>query len=222
MKLKTPLIIVNFKTYKEATDERAVRLARICYSVAKKTKTNIAVAVQNTDIYQISKAVKIPILSEHIDPITYGAHTGHILPEAVKKGGAAGVLINHSEDRLKLEEIKKTIERAKESKLKTVVCAATTKMATEITRFNPDFIAIEPPELIGGDISVSKARPSLITNTIKAVHKIRKIPILCGAGIKTKEDVEKAYQLGVKGILVASGIIKAKNPEKILKEFASV
>ena len=45
---------------------------------------------------------------------------------------------------------------------------------------------------------------------------------LCGAGITNSGDVQKALELGTKGILVASGVVKAKNPEKILEEMANV
>lgn len=215
MRLKLPVIIVNFKTYKESVGGNAVKLAKICEKVAKKTKTSIAVAVANPDIYSVAKAVSIPVLSEHVDAIGYGAHTGHIVPENVMENGAFGVLINHSEDRLSLEAIKKTVERAKEAKLLAVVCASTPSMVSKIAGFNPDFIAVEPPELIGGNISVSKARPEVITNSLKRAGKI---PLLCGAGVKNREDVRIAVNLGAKGILVASGVTKAENPEKALIE----
>jgi triosephosphate isomerase len=78
----------------------------------------------------------------------------------------------------------------------------------------PDYIAVEPRELIGGKISVSQARPELISDTVKAV----KTKVLCGAGINTRQDVKKALKLGAKGVLVASAVAKSKNPGKVLKE----
>ena len=107
MGLKTPLIIVNFKTYESATGRNAEQLAKICEKVAKQTKINIAVAVQDADIYRVSHTVKIPVLSEHMDPISYGAHTGHILPEDIKENGAKGSLLNHSEDRFEIDDLEK-------------------------------------------------------------------------------------------------------------------
>lgn len=220
MGLKTPLIIVNFKTYKSATGRNAEKLAKLCERVAKQTNKNIAIAVQDADIYRISKSVKIPILSEHMDPISYGAHTGHILPEDIKENGAKGSLLNHSEDRFEVDDLEKSVAIAKRLNLKTIICASSDDVAESVAAFNPDFIAIEPPELIGGNISVSTAKPEVITNTVKKVNKISKIPVLCGAGIKTKSDVEKAMSLGAKGILIASAITKSKNPEEALKELA--
>ena len=44
--------------------------------------------------------------------------------------------------------------------------------------------------------------------------------ILCGAGISHGDDVKAALKLGTQGVLVASGIVKAKDPYMIMREFA--
>ncbi|NQU79702.1 triose-phosphate isomerase [Candidatus Woesearchaeota archaeon] len=216
------IIIVNFKTYQKASGEEAVKLARICEKVAKDTKADIMVAVQNVDLFHVSKEVSIPVLAEHADPVSYGAHTGKDLPESLVDNGATGVIVNHSEDKEELVDIETVIKRAKGIGLQTIVCAPSPESSEAIAAFSPDFIAVEPPELIGGDISVSKAKPDLISNTIRLVNKVDKqIPVLCGAGVKDSEDVRIALELGCKGILVASGITKAKDPEKALRELVS-
>lgn len=218
--IRIPCIVVNFKTYEQGSGKNALNLAKICQEVAKSTKKNIIVAVQEADIYRISQAVSIPVFSQHIDPITAGAYTGHTLPETIKESGAQGTLINHSEHPLGMQQIKTAIARAKQVGLWTIVCASTSEIATKITEFEPDLIAIEPPELIGGEISVSTAKPELISETIEKVHKNNKIPVLCGAGVKDKNDVIIAIKLEAAGILAASHIIKAQDPEKILRELA--
>ena len=96
-------------------------------------------------------------------------------------------------------------------KFKVLACADSPKEVTKLKKLKPDFIAYEPPELIGGDISVSTARPKLITDSVK---KAGKIPLLVGAGIKNTNDVKISIKLGAKGVFVASGIIKAKNKRK--------
>jgi len=213
------IVVVNFKTYCEATGECAVRLAKICEKVSKSTKTDVIVAVQNVDLFHVSCSVSIPVYAEHIDAVKYGANTGKDLPEAIVDNGASGVLINHSEDRAGLSEIEDSIKRAKSVGLTTIVCAPTAKSSEAIAALGPDFIAVEPPELIGGDISVSKAKPGLISDTVKLVHAVdKRIPVLCGAGIKDSEDVRIAMKLGCRGILVASGVTKAKDPENALRD----
>jgi triosephosphate isomerase len=209
------LAIINFKAYESSTGLNAIKLARFCEKVAKKEKANIAVAVQPADLFAVAANVSIPVIAQHVDAINYGAKTGWILPESAAMAGAVGSLVNHSEHQIPLKQIKETIRRLRELGMISVVCANTPAMAFKIADFYPDSIAIEPPELIGGNISVSNAKPQVITKT---TSKITDIPILCGAGIKTKDDVVKAVKLGAKGILVASGVTNAKNPEKALTE----
>jgi triosephosphate isomerase len=115
------------------------------------------------------------------------------------------------------EKLRESIDRAKEIRLRTVVCANTPDFAKVVAKFSPNYIAVEPPELIGGTVSVSTAKPEVITNSLKVVGKI---PLLVGAGIKSKEDVKKGIQLGASGVFVASAVMKALNPEKIVKELA--
>jgi len=215
-----PVIIVNFKTYSESTGKGADELALICEKVAHDTGKNIILAVEEVDIYRISALVDIPVYSETLDPISSGAHTGKNLPQALKENGAVGTLLNHSEDLFILDMLKESIDIAKKLGLKTVVCANDADTAEAVAAFDPDMIAIEPPELIGGDISVSTAKPEIITETIEKVRRVADIPVLCGAGIKTGEDVRIALELGAQGILIASGVIKSKNPEKALRELA--
>ena len=137
--LKTPIIIVNFKTYKESTGDNAIKLAEVCNKIAKETKTSIAIAVQSTDIYRISKIVSIPVLSQHIDAVDFGKNTGFLLPESVKQAGAEATLLNHSEHRLDFDLLKKSIQRAKQAGLKTIVCAKSTEETKNVANLNPDF-----------------------------------------------------------------------------------
>ena len=220
--LKTPIIIVNFKTYKESTGKNAVKLAKICEKVAKEKKVSIAIAPQCIDIYRVSEFVSIPILCQHISAVELGRNTGFLPPESVKKSGAIGTLLNHSEHRLKFDVLKKSVKKAKEVGLKTVVCANRPFEEKKIAKLNPDFIAVEPPELIGGKISISEAKPELITKSVKIIKSLnKKIKVLCGAGIHNKEDVKKAVELGADGILVSSGIVKARNQEAALKDLVN-
>lgn len=220
--INTPLIIVNFKTYAEATGIKALRLAKIAEDVSLRTGVCIGVAPQFTDLSVISRSVRIPVFAQHIDSVTFGSHTGHVLPEAVKDAGAVGTLLNHSERRLRLDEIDAAIKRAKEASLTTVVCADTAENCAEIVKLKPDMIAVEPPELIGTGVSVSKAKPEVITQTIELVKtRNPEVIVLCGAGITTGDDVKAALKLGVEGILLASGVVKAKDQNGVLLDLAS-
>lgn len=215
------MILINFKCYEAGTGKKALSLAKICEAVSKKYGINISVAPQFIDILPITKEVDIPVFSQHIDAIEPGSHTGHILPLSVKETGTVGTLINHSERKLPLEEIKKRVEIAKKYGLITVCCSGDIKESKKIAEFGPDFIAYEPPELIGTGIPVSKTKPEVVTKTVNVVKEVNSnIQILCGAGITNGEDVKKAIELGTVGVLVASGVVKAKNPQEVLEEMA--
>nr|MCK4930252.1 triose-phosphate isomerase [Nanoarchaeota archaeon] len=213
-----PIIIINFKTYPNSIGENAVRLAKFCEKVAFETGIDIRVAVSAPDIYPVSKAVSIPVYAEHVDPYPPGRHTGSVLPEEVKSAGATGTLLNHSEHQIPMEQLEDSITRASKLSLVTVVCADIPSKAEEIAKMKPDFIAVEPPELIGGEVSVSKAEPEIITKSVDLVKKKHNIKLLVGAGIKTREDVVKALDLGADGVLIASGVDLAQDPEKALRE----
>jgi len=222
-KITYPLLLVNFKTYAQGTGKRALALAKICEKVMKETNICTAVAVQPTDIRMIASEVDIPVFAQHIDSITSGSNTGHILIDAIKEAGAVGTLLNHSERRMQLVTIDEVLLQTKKHGLVSCVCANTPRIAGAVAALGADCCATEPPELIGSGISVSTAQPAIITETVEIIRKINpKVAPLCGAGITTSEDVRIALELGTKGILVASGIVKAADPETILREMAEV
>jgi triosephosphate isomerase len=217
----TPLILINFKTYAEATGKNAIKLAKIIENVSLKTETCIGLAPQFVDIAPITHAVSVPVFAQHIDPVKPGSHTGHVLPGSVKAAGAVGTLINHSERRLGLADIDAAIKRSREVDLASVVCANNQAVSAAIATLRPNMIAVEPPELIGTGIPVSKAKPEVVTDTVKVVKQTNPdVIVLCGAGITRADDVAAALKLGTEGVLVASGVVRATDPHKVLLEFA--
>ena len=206
MKIR-PILFVNFKTYKQG--ESVLKLAKIIQKIDK----NIIIGVQPTDIYKLAHLTKLNIYSQHVDPYEPGRYTGFILPEAIKNAGAVGPFLNHSEHKLNFDALKKTIQRCKKVKLKTAVYAPNLAEAKKIEKLNPDYLIIEPPELVAGKKSVSKTKPNLI----RTISKNLKLKFLVGAGIKTKKDVEIAMKLGASGIAVSSVVTKSENPRKIIR-----
>ncbi len=219
--MKGPLLLINFKTYLEATGKKSIELAKIAEEVSKEKGVNIAVAPQFSDLKSVSEAVSIPVYAQHVDPIRPGAFTGHVLAEAVKSSGAEGGLVNHSEKRLKISEIEEVLEICRGTELVSIVCGNTVGVSSAVAALNPNMIAIEPPELIGTGIAVSKAQPELITRTVARIREVNKsVKILCGAGVSNAEDVAKAIQLGTEGVLVASSVVKSRESRRLLAEMA--
>jgi triosephosphate isomerase len=221
VRFREPAIVVNFKTYLEATGKRAVELAKKAEKVSHETSVHVVVAPQLADLSAVAEAVEIPVFAQHVDPIKPGSYTGQILAESVKEAGATGTLINHSERQLKLSVIDELVRIARRNEMVSVVCANNPTISAAVASLKPDVIAVEPPELIGTGISVSKAQPQVVAGTVKLVRGVnKKVTVLCGAGISRREDVTAALKLGTQGVLVASGIVKAKDPYTIMREFA--
>lgn len=216
--MRLPIIVVNFKLYEQATGDNALELAKIHERVATETGASIAIAVNPLDLAIIAGQVKIPVFAQHIDPVKYGGHTGYILPDLIKEYGAYGTLLNHAEHPIEHETLAKSIERAREVGLFTIVCANTPQKAQEVVKLNPDLIAVEPPELIGGDVSITKAGPHIIEEAVKLIGENR---VLVGAGVRDPEDVTIALSLGAVGVLLASGVTKSDDPYSVLMGLVS-
>jgi len=214
------MFIINCKNYEEISGDKIIKFVKVAEKVAKKFKVKIAIAPPQHLIGVISNS-SIPILAQHVDDSKIGSTTGFMIPELLKKSKVKGSLINHSEHRISSKEIQKLVLKLRELKMISIVCVKDVTEVKKYVKLNPDYIAIEPPELIGSGKAVSKEKPELIIKAVKAVKDAEnKTKLLCGAGIISGEDISKAKELGSKGILVASGAIKAKDWNKIISEFA--
>ena len=214
------MFIINCKNYDEISGDKIIKLAKISQRISKKYKIQIAIAPPHHLIPLITK-FNVIVFAQHLDNKKIGSTTGYMIPEIVKKSKINGSLINHSEHRISEKEIRSLIKRLKHLKLKTVLCVKNINELKKYVKLNPTFIAIEPPELIGTGKAISNERPQLITKAVESVKSAKNsTKLLCGAGIISGKDVTRAKDLGSKGILVASGIVKAKNWEKIIDEFS--
>lgn len=209
------MILVNFKAYREATGEKAGEIAEKIRKAAGRD-CQVAVAAQAADIRRLED-VELPVFAQHVDAVDPGSHTGHVLPEAVAEAGASGTIINHSEKRLEPGNMGEAVTRAREAGLATVVCAKSPAECEEFSSLEPDFIAYEPPELIGGDVSVSESKPDMIEEAVERSN----VPVLAGAGIKSQADVKKSLERGAEGVLVASAVVKSDEPGEEVEELCS-
>ncbi len=212
-----PLIVVNFKAYKEGLSNEGIKLIELLsdYSnVIMSVPAPLIGLAAGLDVKNNTCVRRAKIYAQHIDPISEGAHTGSITAKEIRIAGASGSLINHSEKRVPMSEIKQSIEMLKQEKLESIVCCQNKDEALKIKELKPDYIAYEPPELIGGDVSVT-TRPEAIKSIVEAVKPLH---LLVGAGVKTRSDILTSIKLGAKGVLIASGIIKAKDKEAKVKE----
>jgi triosephosphate isomerase len=219
--MNKPLIIVNFKTYQRAQGHSAEVLARAMGSV--QTDARLVAAVSALDLSSVVDAApNLEVWCQHLDPISFGSNTGWIHPETAIARGAKGTLINHAEHKVSLEHVAMLLDQVPEG-FEVCACAAGMEEARALAALVPDYVAVEPPELIGGDISVTSADPGVVSGTVSAVVQTNdQVQVLCGAGIKSGKDVTTAMSLGAKGVLLASGVTKSPNPSEALSELVSL
>lgn len=217
-----PVIMINFKTYTQSFGHGAHIIAEAAETVAAESGTKIIICPGFMDLHPMSHHYELPVFAQHIDGVSPGAHTGHILAEAVRAAGASGTLINHSERRLTLAEISAAVDAAGRNRLETVVCTNDMATSAAAAALSPGFVAIEPPELIGSGISVTTADPEIIERSVNAVKSVNKnVRVLAGAGISSGTCVSKAIELGTDGVLLASGVVKAEDPLAVLRDLVS-
>lgn len=210
-------ILINLKAY--ACDP--VEIASIARDVADESGARIAVAPQAADLSTVAET-DVETWAQHVSPVDHGSHTGSTLAEAAQRNGAEGTLLNHSENRLKLANIDGSLDAAERAGLETIVCANNPDQIAAAAALGPDAVAVEPPELIGGDVSVASADPDIVENAVEAAASVDPdVSVLCGAGVSTGEDVAAADDLGADGVLLASGVAKADDPRAVLEDLVS-
>ena len=217
--MEAPLIVVNFKTYSTAMAESAEELGKHMSSIQSNARM-VAVA-SAFDLSSVSSINGLEVWSQHLDPVGQGSHTGWLEPQTAIARGASGTIINHAEHKVPIEHVRSLMEMLPDG-FPVCACAADVDEARALAEIGPTFIAVEPPELIGGDISVTTADPSIVSDTVAAVKEVNpKVRVLCGAGVKNGQDVATAIDLGAEGVLLASGVTKANDVIAVLNDLVS-
>ncbi|MDA4125557.1 MAG: triose-phosphate isomerase [Thaumarchaeota archaeon] len=214
-------LVVNFKNYGDIQGEGSVRLAQAAQRVHSKTGVEIIVAPPTPLLALVASRVSIPVYSQSVGVEVGDKTTGAVIPEAVKGSGATGTILNHSESRQSLRDLKRFMPRLRQLSLEVCLCAATTAEVRQLAALGSKFLAVEPPDLIGSGVAVSKARPEVVTQSVQAARGAGfRGSVLCGAGIVSGEDVKKAVELGADGVLVSSSVVKSGDWRSKLEELA--
>nr|O74067.2 RecName: Full=Triosephosphate isomerase; Short=TIM; Short=TPI; AltName: Full=Triose-phosphate isomerase [Cenarchaeum symbiosum] len=217
--MRSPVLIINCKNYEEAAGGRIRGLADAAAGAAARYGVRIAIAPPQ-HLLGIIAGRDLGVLAQHVDDKGTGSTTGYVVPELLKQSGVSGAIINHSEHRVPADQVAGLVPRLRGLGMVSVVCVRDPAEAADLSRYCPDYIAIEPPELIGSGRSVSTERPQVIQEAAEAIRGAGGVKLLCGAGITSGADVRRALELGSEGILVASGVVKSADPAGAIGELA--
>lgn len=210
------MIFLALKTYKQTTGDQAIKILSSVNKIISETGVRIVACAQAADIYRIKKDLGIEVWAQHVDPIDPGKNTGFISPYSVSQAGATGVLINHSEHKINKEQVIKTVQKAKEYGLKTLVIGQNPEMVLEYDGLDIDYLSYEKEDLIAGEVSMIDQQEEVIRNLIGKL----KHPLIIGAGINDGEDTRKSKEAGAAGVLMATYFVTAPDPEAKLRELA--
>ena len=217
-KVKLPFFEIGPNSYLYGDD--ILELAKAADAASAKYDVDIIFTTPVVDIRRVREATKnIHVFAPHMDAIVPGRGLADILPESLVAAGADGVMLNHCEKPLDFETLEKTIVRANEVGLTTIVCADSLAEASKIATLNPDIIVAEPSELIGTGVSVGKEYVEAATKSVKDVNP--DILVLTAAGIAGGDDVYNTIIAGADATGSSSGVAKAKDRAAMVDEMIS-
>ena len=210
LKINPPFFEIGPKSYLYGQD--VIDLAVAADAAAKTYDVDIIFTTPIVEIARVKAATtRIHVFAPHMDPLYPGRGLADILPESLVAAGAEGVMLNHCERPLSLSVLRKTIERAREVGLATIVCADSCVEASMIAMLKPDIIVAEPSELVGTGVCCGPAYVSAATRAVRDVDP--DILVLTAAGIANGEDVYNTILAGADATGSSSGIAKA--PDRI-------
>ena len=217
-KIRAPYFEIGPKCF--MWGERMLRLAKAVDEIAAEYDLDVIITPQYADIRMIAENTShIHVYAQHMDYLRPGRGLGSVLPESIKEAGAVGVMLNHAEKKLTLDEIEKTIARADEVGLATIVCADSVQEIEAVAKLSPNLIVAEPTELIGTGVTSDMG---YVRDTIAAVRRINPdIMVLQGAGISTPDDVARVIRAGALATGCTSGVMRAADPEAAARAMLS-
>lgn len=217
VEITPPFFEIGPKTYMWGGD--IVELGRRADELSRTYEVQVVLSPQYTDIAAVAREVEsVLVFAQHMDSLVPGRGIGAVLPEAIRAAGATGALLNHVERRLTHDELARTIRRADEVGLATMVCADDVQQAAAIATLGPNAIIVEEPLLIGGG-SRDEAGRQAIAAANEAVWSVDPgIRVLHGAGIKDARDVYDVIAAGAQGTGSSSAIFASPDPLAMLED----
>ena len=215
LKLEPPFFEIGPKNY--MFGDQILDLARIADEAAAKYDVRVIFTTPYANIERVASSVKnLYVFAPHMDDIPVGRGLACVLPESIKAAGAVGVMLNHCERPLPASTLVRTLNRARELDLMTIVCADSMDETRAVAQMHPDLMITEPTELIG---TGQAADLSYVATSVEAIREIdSNIGILVGGGISSGTDVYNTIMAGADATGSSSGIVKAADPGAMVHE----
>lgn len=221
IQLPYPHFQVNFKIYPETHGERALSFARMLEDIEEETNARFVLTPQLPDLRMIASETSLSVTAPSVDAVEPGRGMGKILPDTIADTGAAGVVINHAENRDTFSDLAWKIERCRDLGIDSVVCVDSVKMGRSIADYDPDALIYEMPEDISSDRSITQTHPDRVREFLKMIdEKNPRTQVLIGGGISNADDVASAFELGADAAGAASAVSLAEEPELLLRDIA--
>lgn len=212
---KRPFFMINPKSYLDL--QHIVDLAIESDRYAKQVDFDVYFTAPFPYLKEIAeKTTHLIVTAQHMDSLDLGRGMGFVSAVSLKDVGARAVMLNHAEHALSLKDIVKSIEKAKEKGLTTIVCADSVKEAKALAILSPNIILCEPTELIGTGKTSDSSYVEKTNSEIRAISS--DILVMQAAGITTPEDVYNIMSSGADGTGCTSGIVLAENPSVMVKD----
>jgi triosephosphate isomerase len=213
--LNPPFFEIGPKQY--LYGDEVLELALIADEASAKHNVQVIFTAPYPDIRRVRENTKnLIVFAPHMDPIRVGRGLADILPESVRAAGADGVLLGHVEKQISYLTLKKTMDRAKELNMLTLICTDSKAEAMAAALLSPTVITAEPNDLIGTGKTSSLG---YIRESIEAIHSIDpNIYVLIGAGISTGKDVYNVIREGADASGSSSAVACAQDKRAIVNE----
>ncbi|WP_162253405.1 triose-phosphate isomerase [Microbacterium sp. Root180] len=179
---------------------------------------SVIVTVPAPLIAQVQRAVPdVFVFAQTMDDDEPGPSVGRITAESLVDAGARGVMLNHDSSPLDPTTLARTVRRASESGLMTMVCAGTDEQALDLARLDPTIVLYEPPELIGGAGGGDRPWIRPIDRRVREVAP--EVLMMHAGGVAVPEDAYRIMRSGAQGTGSTSGVLRAASPTDAAAQF---
>jgi triosephosphate isomerase len=159
------------------------------------------------------------LFAQHMDPDRPGRSVGRVIAEALADAGADGVMLNHADHQMRLDQVAAAVERAKANGLMTLACAADERDAAFIAALSPDILLYEPRAMIGHGGGARRPWIPQINALVRAIAP--RTLIMHAGGVATPEDARNVIRAGAAGTGATSAIVQARDRGEIIEGFLS-